>query len=200
MLEQRYELDPDPGIHACCEWFLKRMDRISVIDRINAQLKEQHIQRAGWMLDSNGHTMAIIRGPIDFIAGTHLKDPDRSAGTSVDPVDGSLETWSEDHPHSKHIPRSFAVAPGQLKPNEFGLFDTLGNVAEWCLDEFDLKTPESRLKELDVEGPLDSQLDRILRGSSIYSMSEYIRASDYTNFKPTYREGNTGFRIAKTIP
>lgn len=85
-----------------------------------------------------------------------------------------------------------------MRPS-FGLFDTLGNVMEWCLDEFDLQNVEMRRKENDTEGPLKSDLERILRGGSIYTFSEDLRASEYSNSRPSYRDGNTGFRIAKTI-
>ena len=65
------------------------------------------------------------------------------------------------------------------------MFDALGNVTEWCLDEFDVKNPEMRRKENDTEGPLESNLDRILRGGSIYTISEDLRVSDYSNFRPS---------------
>ncbi|MBU6172239.1 MAG: protein kinase [Planctomycetes bacterium] len=91
--------------------------------------------------------------------------------------------------------------PGMLKGNGLGMFDTLGNVIEWCMDGFDNRDPRSRLRSLDVVTPLDlnMEMNRICRGSSLYSMAYSLRAADYGNFPSTYREGNTGFRIARTL-
>ncbi|MEQ1828914.1 MAG: SUMF1/EgtB/PvdO family nonheme iron enzyme, partial [Pirellula sp.] len=324
-IQERFELDPDPGIHASCEWLLRRHSRSFIAD-INHRLRSQRAQRTGWIVNASGHVMAQVRGPIEYTAGATIYDPDREAGSSSDPVDGTTESWSEDDPQLKKIPRSFSVAlhetrlsqmhefdnlfhvlhnktlgptldhpaskvswhkaaaycnwlsqqegvpedqrcfipvegtdemrlapqylsrtgyrlpteaeweyvcragtttrryfgdtdellnestwhmlnsrekilsiPGRLKPNELGLFDALGNVAEWCLDEFDVRTPGMRNKKNDIEGALGGNISRIIRGGSIYSMSEDVRASEYSNFFPSYREGNTGFRIARTI-
>ena len=91
--------------------------------------------------------------------------------------------------------------PGTFKPNELGLFDMLGNVQEWCMDGFDNRNPGSRFRQKDNAAPVDVDItmDRILHGGSIYSMPYDIRAAEYSNFPASYREGNTGFRIARTI-
>lgn len=320
---QRYVLDPDPGVHASCQWLLQRMKSGILTDVRKTAFKDLPVRRAGWRINPNGHVMAQIRGPIDFVAGTHLLDPDRDAGLSVDPVDGKKDSWSEDHPHPKHIPRSFEIAlhettldqfqdhhvihnktlgptlqhpvnriswnkaaaycnwlsknenipeeqwcffeipeskgtmqlvpdylnragyrlpteaeweyacragtgtrryfgesnellnqyvwyeansnqkitivPGTLKPNELGLFDSLGNLAEWCLDDFSVTNPDSRFKAIDREGIIDSTQYRILRGESIFGRAEEIRVSEYSNFAQSFRDGNTGIRIARTI-
>jgi len=324
-IESRFEIDPDPGIHASCEWLLRRHGRPS-IDETNDRLQNQRSPRTDWFVNSNGHVMAIINGPIEFTAGADRKDPDRDAGTTIDPIDGSSESWSEDDQRVIRIPRSLEIAlhetrlyqlnefdkhfhvlhnktlgptrdhpackvswhkaaaycnwlsiqegipehqrcfipiddtdemrvapdylhrigyrlpteaeweyvcragtltrryfgetdelldrntwymvnsrekilaiPGSLKPNELGLFETLGNVAEWCIDDFDVRTPGMRNKKYDVESPSNSNPERILRGGSIYSMPEDLRASEYSGFRPSQRNGNTGFRIARTI-
>jgi len=91
--------------------------------------------------------------------------------------------------------------PGTFKPNGLGLFGTLGNVKEWCMDGFDKRNPDSRFKKEDRESPLDldTSADRILKGGSIYSMISDVRAATYTRFAASHREANTGFRIARTI-
>ncbi len=326
-ITERYEFDPDPGVHSTCEWLLRRLDRITIVDEISSRLLATQAQRGDWSCVSNGHSMAILRGPIDYEAGSNELDPYRDAGESTDPIDGKRETWSEDHRHPKRIDRTFMIAlhetrfiqmhafdtsfhekhnkslgpklehpacrvswrlaaaycnwlslqenipedqwcfvkvnngemglapnylqrrgyrlpteaeweyacragsstrtylgdseelllrnvwyvenarekilsiPGTFKPNGLGLFDMLGNVEEWCMDGFDNRNPESRFKMEDRESPLDFELasNRIVRGGSIYSMPYEVRAAEYSNFFPSYREGNIGFRVARTI-
>jgi len=89
--------------------------------------------------------------------------------------------------------------PGTYKPNDLGLFDTFGNVLEWCLDPFDIRFPSTRFRELDQEWPLAVNSQRIQRGASLWSMPNTIRASEYYSNPPNYRDGHCGFRIARTV-
>jgi hypothetical protein len=91
--------------------------------------------------------------------------------------------------------------PGTFKPNGYGLFSTLGNVKEWCMDSFDKRNPDTRFKTEDRESrlDLDPSAARILKGGSIYSMINDVRAATYTNLAASNYEGNTGFRVARTI-
>lgn len=60
----------------------------------------------------------------------------------------------------------------QLKPNAWGLYDTLGNVAEWCLDIHDDFGTESMTDPLVLEGP--GQL-RMYRGLTAHNGPRDIR-------------------------
>ncbi len=121
-VEERFEVDPDPGVHASCEWLLRRFGRSS-LRQINDRLKEQQARRASWFVNSNGHAMAVVHGPIEFLAGADSKDPDRDAAIDIDPVDGSIEAWSEDDQHPKRIPRSLAVALKETSLSQINEFD-----------------------------------------------------------------------------
>jgi formylglycine-generating enzyme required for sulfatase activity len=67
------------------------------------------------------------------------------------------------------------------------------------MDEFDIKDSDKRMKELDREEPVRATLAHIMRGGSIYSRANALRASDFSSFLPAHRNGNTGFRVARTI-
>jgi formylglycine-generating enzyme required for sulfatase activity len=76
---------------------------------------------------------------------------------------------------------------GLLKPNDLGLFDTYGNVAEWCSDEVRF-SPEVQ--------------ERVLRGSALFRLAEEARTATvdiYAN-RPTWVGNECGMRVARTLP
>ena len=89
------------------------------------------------------------------------------------------------------------AAVGSFTPNEKGLYDLQGNVAEWVNDFYEIKFNLNNKTELDPLGPVNGEL-RTIRGSS-------WRDSDITELRMTYRDmGNdprddVGFRIARYI-
>jgi len=67
---------------------------------------------------------------------------------------------------------------GYSEPNKYGVYDTLGNVWEWCLDEFDDKG------------------DHSLRGGCWLSSTENFRSAETRNAGgPKYADQFTGFRV-----
>lgn len=74
---------------------------------------------------------------------------------------------------------------GLKLPNEFGLFDMLGNVWEWCWDLYD---PE-------VYGSY-----RIFRGGGWADESRGCLASNRRRSHPTYAIDDLGFRVARSLP
>ena len=88
------------------------------------------------------------------------------------------------------------IAPvGQFKPNDFGLYDMLGNVWEWCEDNYNGLF--YRQKEASGINPMYQTSDptHIIRGGCWYSGPTYVRSairdkSDFDN-----RHVNVGFRV-----
>ena len=67
---------------------------------------------------------------------------------------------------------------GASEPNKYGLYDTLGDVWEWCLDTYDDKGNHS------------------LRGGSWLSSTENFPGPDARNGgAPNYMDRFTGFRV-----
>jgi formylglycine-generating enzyme required for sulfatase activity len=75
---------------------------------------------------------------------------------------------------------------GRLVPNDFGLFDMLGNAWEWCQNSF-------------AGGETTGgQAPRVLRGGAYSSPARDVRSASRHGALPTARVSTIGFRVAKT--
>ncbi len=87
---------------------------------------------------------------------------------------------------SREEPLNSTADVGSSEPNQFGLYDVLGNVWEWCIDPFD---PAGRL--------------HVIRGGSWLSSNDNFPNSSIRNGAgENYRDKFTGFRcvLVKTSP
>ena len=80
--------------------------------------------------------------------------------------------------------------------NHFGLYDTYGNVWEWCADAY---------HDSYVNAPRDGSVwrgsdeYRILRGGSWISFPVYCRSANRFKFSPNTRDNDIGFRVVATM-
>jgi eukaryotic-like serine/threonine-protein kinase len=90
---------------------------------------------------------------------------------------------------------------GLLLPNDLGLFDTLGNAWEWCLN-----VPTAVAKDANgpVEDPFPAGIvdndDRRLRGGRYSDAPPGLRAAGRVQTDPRDRRVDIGFRPARTVP
>jgi len=87
--------------------------------------------------------------------------------------------------------RSHAVA-GKL-PNALGLYDTIGNVQEWCQDWYG---PYASGNMTNPTGAMTGS-DRLLRGGNWGNLSNFFRASFRNKITPNYIDHGHGFRAAR---
>lgn len=94
---------------------------------------------------------------------------------------------------------------GQLKPNDFGLFDMYGNVWEWGQDLIKsyraLTKDSTRIDTEDESRIVSKDFKRPRLGGSYTYSADYLR-SGYRNegYIPDERRDSVGFRIARTMP
>jgi formylglycine-generating enzyme required for sulfatase activity len=111
-----------------------------------------------------------------------------SRGSSAQARYGNLDdiAWSRENAESQSHP------VGGKKPNEYGLFDTLGNVWEWVNDWYDPNYYQTS-PTLNPTGPATGE-QKGLRGGSWIVDSKLLRVSDRYSIQPAARSDFFGFR------
>ncbi len=84
---------------------------------------------------------------------------------------------------------------GQKEPNEIGIYDLSGNVAEWCTDWYDADYYQTTIDALDPRGPETGE-EKVIRGGSYYDKDEVCRTVYRGHIDPKKRRWNIGFRLA----
>jgi serine/threonine-protein kinase PpkA len=106
-------------------------------------------------------------------------------------LDGG-RSWPDQHDCYDGYPY---VAPvGMFKPNNFGLYDMMGNVWEWVEDNFDSTFYQWSKTRDNPEGP-KSGSTRIYRGGSWRSGPMDVRAAFRPNLQLGRRYYDVGFRL-----
>lgn len=85
---------------------------------------------------------------------------------------------------------------GSFKPNEFGLYDVLGNAWEWCLDVYNSEA----YSKLPQDNPVyqGSGEYRVMRGGGWSNGPLGIRSSHRVGLSPNFGHHALGFRLVKT--
>jgi len=89
-----------------------------------------------------------------------------------------------------------ATAPvGSFLPNRYGLYDMIGNVAEWCYDTYYSKAYSISKTDNPVYLNPYVSLAKSVRGGSWYSTKEDARLSARSNYMPGLISDFIGFRL-----
>jgi formylglycine-generating enzyme required for sulfatase activity len=93
-------------------------------------------------------------------------------------------------------PANGTAIVGSYAPNAWGLYDTHGNVWEWCLDWF----ADAMSGGDDPKGAASGS-SRVIRGGCWNTSASYCRSA-YRNHSsaPSNRGSNIGFRLVRTLP
>jgi formylglycine-generating enzyme required for sulfatase activity len=84
---------------------------------------------------------------------------------------------------------------GKKSPNNLGIFDMSGNVAEWCLDYYSPLYYRSSTG-INPQGPASGR-SRVIRGGSWNQAASLCRVYSRSYEDPGYKSSNIGFRLVK---
>jgi sulfatase modifying factor 1 len=133
-----------------------------------------------------GTTTALYTGPIQILGDTEAPALDPIAwhrgnsGQGYDLKDGSKQGTR-------------IVATRQANP--WGLFDTLGNVYEWCRDSQRRYTADAEEDPFYGSGGV-----RVIRGGSWISYARFVRAASRISSVPVRADDRLGFRLLRGLP
>ena len=94
-------------------------------------------------------------------------------------------------------------------PNQYGLYDMIGNVHEWCLDAYNERfyknsQRQNPLFSNDVDDIINNfenvRTDRVLRGGAWSNFAWDVRTSSRLWYSPRFAHALNGFRCVKDIP
>jgi len=113
------------------------------------------------------------------------------------PLDGSKSALDKrawyDHPNSNVGP----LPVGSRNPNEFGLFDVLGNVWEWVEDCYKDSYDNAPADGMAVELPNCHW--RVLRGGAMDSELKDVSYTKRYGYGSSFIQNNNGFRVARAL-
>lgn len=88
---------------------------------------------------------------------------------------------------------------GSKKPNELGIFDMSGNVAEWAYDTYISDAYKKTKSNNPYFNSTNSDDYRVYRGGSWDSIEKNQYIFNRSGYLPEYKSNNIGFRIAKNL-
>ncbi len=115
-----YRGHPDPGVHGAIDWLLRHgkqgpaarpldWGQAAALAKIDAQLAGRPAGKGGWYVTGReGHTLAIVRGPAEFLMGSPEHEPTR--------------VMVNEPQHRRRIGRSFAIATKEVTVAQFRRF------------------------------------------------------------------------------
>ena len=122
------------------------------------------------------------------------------AGTVTSRYYGDSEVLLQDY--AWHDPRAAGrpIPGGRLKPNDFGLFDMLGNCWEWCNNPYGRDYGNQTIDETLGGESVSNDDTRVVRGNSFPQGPEHSTCALRHRFNVTVRNIWVTVRPTRTLP
>jgi hypothetical protein len=91
-----------------------------------------------------------------------------------------------------------------LKPNDWGLFDMLGNALEWCHESYKdypkVDNGDAIANETVDDQKVDETASHVLRGGSFFHAAMIVRSASRYSYQVNQKYERLGFRPVRTLP
>ena len=119
--EAIYRVHANPGVHSAAEWLLRQFGRTPPVEELRSSQAEATITGdRDWYVNGQGHTFAIIRGPVEFRMGP--LEQDQKGIARQDLKDDQEIISGEESVYDCRIPRTFAIATKETTLDDYRRF------------------------------------------------------------------------------
>jgi serine/threonine protein kinase len=145
-----------------------------------------------------------MRLPADYLKRTGYRLPTEAeaefacrAGAVTSRFFGSADELLPRYAYFRGNGQNHAWPVGSLWPNDLGLFDTLGNVMEWCQES---RSPTPRPADNEDTDAVSNRIERVLHSGSYEKIADHVRSDRSEHAVPSVQFNSIGFRVARTQP
>jgi serine/threonine protein kinase/formylglycine-generating enzyme required for sulfatase activity len=199
----KYELTQQQWLRSCGEQPSHERGRLHPVERVNWLDATRALNRMDLALPTEAQWEFAARGgactpwwtgdqPTDLEHAANLADEAarRRFGSQWPGV--PFDAWDDGFVLHSEI--------GRLDPNPFGLHDILGNVMEWCQDEYTQDYGLVPSREGDgLRASLSHDVGRVQRGGSFTHPARFARAAVRFVASPDQKDKNLGLRPAREL-
>lgn len=108
-----FQRDVNPGVHSAAEWALRTWGEDKTVRELSEKLQSvDPVDGRNWYVNSQGHTMMVFQGPIEFLVGSPEDEQPKRDGSDEQRV-------------QRTIPRTFAVSTCEITVEQFLRFNSL---------------------------------------------------------------------------
>ncbi len=144
-----------------------------------------------------------IRLPADYLTRTGYRLPTEAeseyacrAGTYTSRFYGTADSLLTRYAFFRENSKNHSWPVGSLWPNDFGLFDILGNMLEWCQEGHSYT---ARALDLEDTRPVINTTERVVHSGSYDKIVDLIKSDRSETALPAAQFNSIGFRIVRTL-